>query len=312
MNDFMMQQAYQQYIFYLHNEIQNLRHGQQPTPAAAQVQVPAMPNPVLGQMPMQLLQLQQQQIQQQQLQQQQQMQLQQQQQPSPTSPPVMVPQTGISPPSTAPTALRMSGSVPMPTHPSAFNPASPPGVGGVLSPSNTPMPMPMSTMLGSPVHMHMQVPSPRMAVSSSLKGSAGMPPVLSLTPTSHTFSPSSSSSPGKRAPTQKPMKFHLVQYSKSPPDELDLRVPGLRTSSDPSTQHQSSTISKLQIHPELLTMKQSDAARILGISPSMLSKRWREAMNGRKWPYRVHRKMQVRIHTVCYVIALLLYSCQHA
>jgi len=39
-------------------------------------------------------------------------------------------------------------------------------------------------------------------------------------------------------------------------------------------------------------MKQSDAAKILGISASMLSKRWRETMNGKKWPYRVHRKMQ--------------------
>lgn len=45
-------------------------------------------------------------------------------------------------------------------------------------------------------------------------------------------------------------------------------------------------------------MKQSEAARILGISPSMLSKRWREAMNGRKWPYRVHKKLQKEINSI--------------
>lgn len=76
------------------------------------------------------------------------------------------------------------------------------------------------------------------------------------------------------------LSYSLVAYFAigSPPD---------------SPAQQSATINKLQINPELLTMKQSEAARILGISPSMLSKRWREAMNGRKWPYRVHRKLQV-------------------
>lgn len=38
-------------------------------------------------------------------------------------------------------------------------------------------------------------------------------------------------------------------------------------------------------------MKQTDAAKVLGISASMLSKRWREAMHGKKWPYRMHRRM---------------------
>jgi transposase-like protein len=94
------------------------------------------------------------------------------------------------------------------------------------------------------------------------------------------------------------MKFHLVQYSKQPTvEEFEARTT-MNGSPPDSPVQQSATINKLQIHPELLTMKQSEAARILGISPSMLSKRWREAMNGRKWPYRVHRKLQKEINSI--------------
>jgi hypothetical protein len=37
---------------------------------------------------------------------------------------------------------------------------------------------------------------------------------------------------------------------------------------------------------EYLNMAQSDAAKKLGIPVSTLSKRWKEAVVGRKWPYR--------------------------
>lgn len=37
--------------------------------------------------------------------------------------------------------------------------------------------------------------------------------------------------------------------------------------------------------------KQTRAAKLLGMSPSVLSKRWRKASGGRMWPYRV-------IHTI--------------
>jgi hypothetical protein len=33
----------------------------------------------------------------------------------------------------------------------------------------------------------------------------------------------------------------------------------------------------------------------LGMSSSALSKRWREAMKGRKWPYRIHCKLDKEI-----------------
>jgi hypothetical protein len=48
---------------------------------------------------------------------------------------------------------------------------------------------------------------------------------------------------------------------------------------------------ELSKRPELLTLKQSEAARIMGISTSVLSKRWREATSGKKWPHRIHHKL---------------------
>lgn len=52
------------------------------------------------------------------------------------------------------------------------------------------------------------------------------------------------------------------------------------------------TVIELTKRPELLTLKQSEAARIMGISTSVLSKRWREATRGKKWPHRIHHKLK--------------------
>ncbi len=46
------------------------------------------------------------------------------------------------------------------------------------------------------------------------------------------------------------------------------------------------------ITAELLKMKQSEAAIKLGIPPSTFSKRWRESLPHRKWPFRKHRKLE--------------------
>jgi predicted DNA-binding protein (UPF0251 family) len=54
-----------------------------------------------------------------------------------------------------------------------------------------------------------------------------------------------------------------------------------------------STVMELSKRPELLTLKQSEAARIMGISTSVLSKRWREVTRGKKWPHRIHHKLKV-------------------
>lgn len=52
---------------------------------------------------------------------------------------------------------------------------------------------------------------------------------------------------------------------------------------------------QLVIRPELMQMKQAKAAVKLGIPPSTFSKRWRESLPDRKWPYRVHKKVEKSI-----------------
>lgn len=49
---------------------------------------------------------------------------------------------------------------------------------------------------------------------------------------------------------------------------------------------------------EYLNMAQSDAAKKLGIPPSTLSKRWKEAVRKRKWPYRMICKIDKEIMTL--------------
>lgn len=49
---------------------------------------------------------------------------------------------------------------------------------------------------------------------------------------------------------------------------------------------------------EYLNMPQADAARKLGIPPSTLSKRWKEAVRKRKWPYRMICKIDKEIMTL--------------
>jgi len=49
---------------------------------------------------------------------------------------------------------------------------------------------------------------------------------------------------------------------------------------------------------EYLNMPQSEAAKKLGIPPSTLSKRWKEAVRKRKWPYRMICKIDKEIMTL--------------
>ena len=53
---------------------------------------------------------------------------------------------------------------------------------------------------------------------------------------------------------------------------------------------------------EFLNMPQSTAAKKLGIPPSTLSKRWREAAPNRKWPYRTVCKIDKEITTLLHNI----------
>jgi len=49
---------------------------------------------------------------------------------------------------------------------------------------------------------------------------------------------------------------------------------------------------------EYLNMPQSEAAKKLNIPPSTLSKRWKEAVRNRKWPWRVVCKLDKEIMTL--------------
>jgi len=49
---------------------------------------------------------------------------------------------------------------------------------------------------------------------------------------------------------------------------------------------------------EYLNMPQAEAAKKLGIPPSTLSKRWKEAVRKRKWPYRMICKIDKEIMTL--------------
>jgi len=49
---------------------------------------------------------------------------------------------------------------------------------------------------------------------------------------------------------------------------------------------------------DYLNMPQADAAKKLGIPPSTLSKRWKEAVRKRKWPYRMICKIDKEIMTL--------------
>merc|ERR1712000_193203 len=51
-----------------------------------------------------------------------------------------------------------------------------------------------------------------------------------------------------------------------------------------------------------LNMPQNQAAKHLGIPPSTLSKRWREAAPNRKWPYRTVCKIDKEITTLLHNI----------
>lgn len=53
---------------------------------------------------------------------------------------------------------------------------------------------------------------------------------------------------------------------------------------------------------DLLTLPQSQAAHILGVPTSTLSKRWKEAVRGRKWPFRTVTRIDKEIMTLLHNI----------
>lgn len=126
---------------------------------------------------------------------------------------------------------------------------------------------------------------------------------------------SSPSNPNKILKTSSPPLISSDKGSPPPPPGASLKplppsfvhkllpVSPLRASSvspsDPSfsqdqllAQQANSNKKPMVITADLLKMKQSEAALKLGIPPSTFSKRWRESLPHRKWPYRKHRKLE--------------------
>jgi transposase-like protein len=91
-------------------------------------------------------------------------------------------------------------------------------------------------------------------------------------------------------PRPHPPSHPLTSASEVPPMLPPSNHPSAPPSQPPPTQGKI-----IILNEELLTMRQAAAARRLGMSSSALSKRWREAMKGRKWPYRIHCKLEKEI-----------------
>ncbi len=98
---------------------------------------------------------------------------------------------------------------------------------------------------------------------------------------------------------------HTRTSSRSPPTlrsswpKLQCNSPSPTTPPTPTTPSNSSRRDykkkDLVVRPELMQMKQAKAAVKLGIPPSTFSKRWRESLPDRKWPYRIHKKVEKSI-----------------
>lgn len=103
----------------------------------------------------------------------------------------------------------------------------------------------------------------------------------------------SSHSPySRRTPSSKSSysdRVHPYQRSPPPPPSTPL------SSSSSNFSRREYKKKELVIRPELMQMKQAKAAVKLGIPPSTFSKRWRESLPERKWPYRIHKKVEKSI-----------------
>jgi len=66
--------------------------------------------------------------------------------------------------------------------------------------------------------------------------------------------------------------------------------PVMRIQSDPASRDLADEY-QIVIKENLLILKQSEAAKKLGMTTSTFSKRWRDSLKARKWPHRTHKKL---------------------
>jgi len=112
--------------------------------------------------------------------------------------------------------------------------------------------------------------------------------------------------------THRPLHMQGTQHSQSP-----LQMQGPNQSNSVNSSNDSSSSSELEQHQEkqimphkqqkgnsyiditeFLNLPQVEAAKRLSIPPSTLSKRWKEAVNKRKWPWRTVCKIDKEIMTL--------------
>jgi len=110
-------------------------------------------------------------------------------------------------------------------------------------------------------------------------------------------SPSFSSSPSSSSTPSSSNTFFFHQYTPPGPPPILSSPSKLAHILNHEEERRPSMSEKttLTIEKDLLKLKQSEAARVLGIAPSTFSKRWRESLPNRKWPYRKHTKLQKSI-----------------
>eukprot|EP01111_Echinosteliopsis_oligospora_P014982 TRINITY_DN5783_c0_g1_i1.p1 TRINITY_DN5783_c0_g1~~TRINITY_DN5783_c0_g1_i1.p1 ORF type:complete len:336 (+),score=66.48 TRINITY_DN5783_c0_g1_i1:135-1142(+) len=114
---------------------------------------------------------------------------------------------------------------------------------------------------------------------------------------SDTVSPQSSPSPSSSpsSPSRGAYNPLPTQRLLSPPPSKSLPSTPLPSSAPVDGDEAKSGKRKLVVTSDLLKMKQMNAAMKIGVPPSTFSKRWRESLPQRTWPYRNHRRIEKNI-----------------
>jgi len=99
-------------------------------------------------------------------------------------------------------------------------------------------------------------------------------------PHSHPPSPAQAQQISPQQPPAQRIQHHQIHYTRS---------------LSPQTIGKKSHKMQMIVGEDLLKMRQSEAAVKLGIKPSTFSKRWRESLPERKWPYRKHIRLEKSI-----------------
>jgi len=136
-------------------------------------------------------------------------------------------------------------------------------------------------------------PAPRQAITS-IHPSLLNPDPSQISPnqtSSITTTTSTTQSPKQQVQVGSPLPHIMQSISEMPRGETCTTLAPAPAGSPTANQHY------LDITP-YLDIPQSEAAKRLGIPTSTLSKRWREAVRSRKWPFRAIRSIDKQIMTL--------------